>query len=248
MEEDEGGGKGGNGCPRMAVIRGGLFWEELELRRFLNVGRRLAVDVQGGQGGLEVWKAVVEASRRRLEDLKRSERGFREGIGNPSLVTLGEYERRVRDMEREVVDAEGADRSNGIGRKGGKSNQEELLGLRRRFGEVNSSMSTDKEGVGKQVVDRQRKIQDELTSLLLVKVGEMKRGAEILEGKLRESNHILNEVDDRIDHNLSSVTTVRKGLKDFVRTSFFHSLSMWIFVAFAIIIWIAIVLLLIVVR
>mmetsp|Transcript_10924 Transcript_10924/g.33498 ORF Transcript_10924/g.33498 Transcript_10924/m.33498 type:complete len:229 (-) Transcript_10924:64-750(-) len=217
------------------AVRGELFWEEVEIRRLLSAAQRLFEDIRVGKGGAEILREVVSASRRRLDTLKSTGGGWKQGLGNPSTATIAEYERRVREMETAYEGVRSQDSGRVVERQ-------ELLGLRKRFGNENvlpsSNNSDGQTQKGMEEVERQKRIQDELTSLLLVKVNEMKHGASELEKKIKESNDVVDRVDQLVDSNLEGVGGLRGGLRRYVRASWFQSITMWLSVAVAVVIWV----------
>uniref|UniRef100_A0A7S2ZCM2 Uncharacterized protein n=1 Tax=Rhodosorus marinus TaxID=101924 RepID=A0A7S2ZCM2_9RHOD len=227
------------------VIRGELFWEELELRRLLTSAQGLFDDVRSGRGGVEVLREVVRGCRTRLDVLKRGNRGWKECLGNPGASTLAEYERRTREVEAAFEGIRSID-------SGRVPERQELLGLRHR-GNQGASQGSGASGSGGggrglEEVEQQREIQEELMNLLLVRVSDMKHGAEKLNNKIKESSEAVEDVDRLVDSNLEQVGKLRGQLGKYSRASWFYSFRSYILLAIAVVVWVLVVMAMFVIR
>lgn len=221
-----------------------LFWEEVELRRLLSSAKSLAEEVRSGSGGVDLLCRVVETGNRRLEDLRRGNQGWRGGqLGYPSSITLSEYARRLREAETELREVAQLSTSRG-------PPAPEVVGMRRRPGptvgrppqDARAAKSSDAQ------VDKQAQIQEELMDMLLVRVTEMRQGAERLHDKIKESSEAVDDVDQLIDSNLNNVSHLRGDLKKYERASWFQSLGMWMAAAVAIVVWVLVFMFILTVR
>lgn len=144
---------------------------------------------------------------------------------------------RERDSEGDVSNGDAREKLLGDGPLGD--------GVRRRRGLNDATESTQK---SEQTQDEtlksdERMVHEDLTSNLVNLVGQLRESVTANQQKLDNDNHVLEETENSVDRNLSSLGAQSKRLQRF--TQYSASSTLWVYIAIAFIVLMFIIVLLI---